>query len=248
MKKIAISMPVANEEETIASFLGRLLQEISRLHYDFRVYLIMDRFSRDNTFAVVQSLAAEDSRLKPVFYEQSTGVASCYLYGFKLGLAEGCAYLVEMDSGGSHPPAKIQEIVTALDQEGFEAVFMSRFLPGGGIRNFPTYRRLISRGGTLLANLWLGMNLSDATSGFEGFTASVLKRLRLDAFISYGGIYQTEMKYYCVSLGCKIKEIPFTYVGDRTSFKPKWLWIALKTLRRIKNNRSRVLDRGEAGS
>jgi len=241
-------MPVANEEETIASFLGRLLQEISRLDYDFRVYVIMDRFSRDNTFAIVHSLAAEESRLKPIFYEQSTGYASCHLHGFTLGLAEGCAYLIEMDSGGSHPPAKIQEIVTALDQEGFEVAFMSRFLPGGGIRNFPTYRRLISRGGTLLANLWLEMNLSDATSGFEGFTAGVLKRLRLDAFISYGHIFQTEMKYYCVSLGCKIKEIPFTYVGDKTSFKPKSLWIALKTLGRIKKNRSRVLVQGEAGN
>ena len=92
------------------------------------------------------------------------------------------------------------------------------------------------------------MNLSDATSGFEGFTAEMLKRLRLDAFISYGGIYQTEMKYYCVAQGCKIKEIPFTYLGAKTSFKPKWLWIALKTLARIKGNRSRVMAKSEAGN
>ncbi len=244
MKRIGISMPVANEAETIAGFLAGLLQEITGLDYDFRVYVIMDNFSRDNTFAIVQSLAAKEARLKPAFYQQSSGVASCYLYGLQLGLAEGCDYLIEMDSGGSHPPAKIREIVAALDQEGFDVVFMSRFLPGGGLRNFPAYRRLVSRGGTLLANLWLGMHLSDATSGFEGFSAGVLKRLRLDAFISYGGIYQTEMKYYCLSLGCKIKEIPFTYVGDKTSFKPKWLWIALRTLGRIKANRFRAL--GEA--
>ena len=248
MKKVGISMPVANEAETIAGFLTGLLAEISGLGYDFRVYVIMDGFSRDHTFAIVQELAAEDPRLEPVFYAQSTGVASCYLHGFRLALAEGCDYLIEMDAGGSHPPAKIKEIVAALDQEGFEAVFMSRFLPGGGMRNLPAYRRLVSRGGTLLANLWLGMNLSDATSGFEGFTAAVLQGLRLDAFISSGGIYQTEIKYYCVSQGCKIKEIPFTYVGAKTTFKPKWLWIALKTLAGIKANRSRVLARSAAGN
>ena len=65
--------------------------------------------------------------------------------------------------------------------------------------------------------------------------------MRLDAFIYHGGIYQTEMKYYCISQRCKIKEIPFIYVGAKTSFKLKWLWIALKTLARIKPNRSRVL-------
>lgn len=241
MKKVGIFMPVANEEEIIAGFLSGLLAEISWLGYDFRVFVVMDGFSRDNTFAIVQELAASDPRLEPVFYEQSTGVASCYLHGYALALAEGCDYLIEMDSGGSHPPDKIKDIVAALDQEGFDAVFMSRFLPGGGIRNFPLHRRLVSWGGTLLANLWLGMDLSDATSGFEGFTAEVLKHLRLDAFISHGGIIQTEIKYYCVSLGCKFKEMPFTYQGDKSSFKPEWIWIALKTLARIKGNRSRVL-------
>ena len=109
------------------------------------------------------------------------------------------------------------------------------------MQNLPPYRRLVSRGGTLLANLWLGMNLSDATSGFEAFRAEVLRSMALDAFISHGGIYQTEMKYYCVSRGGNIREIPFIYVGAKTTFKLKWLWIALKTLARIKRNKSMVL-------
>jgi len=144
-----------------------------------------------------------------------------------------------MDSGGSHPPSKIKEIVYALDKENYDVVFMSRFMKGSGIGNFPWYRIMVSKGGTILAKAWLGINLTDGTSGFEAFRAEVLKSFNLDAFISRGGIYQTEMKYYCS--GYKIKEIPFNYVGSTSAFKFKWLLIALRTLLRIKRNKENVV-------
>lgn len=234
-------MPVANEEATIRQFLENLLQEISSLDFAFAVYIIMDSFSKDNTFNLVQELARTDGRIQLVFYRESTGVVSCYLHGMKLALEAGCDYIIEMDSGGSHPPAKIKNILSSLDREGYDVVFMSRFMEEGGIRNFPLYRRIISRGGTILANLWLGSRYKDATSGFEALRKEVLQRLKLDSFISVGGIYQTEMKYYCHCLRVKIKELPFVYVGTTTAFKPKWIWISLKTLFRMKYNQKRVI-------
>lgn len=241
MQKVGISMPVANEEATIKGFLDDLLQEAAKLPYSFNVYVVMDNFSRDRTLEIVQHLADNDPRVKLVFYSESTGVVSCYLKGFKEALADGCDFIIEMDSGGSHPPAKIGGILQGLDQEGYDAVFMSRFMREAGIENFPFYRRVVSRGGTILANLWLGTRYSDATSGFEAFRREVLLSMNLDAFISTGGIYQTEMKYYCHAGGFKVKELPFVYVGTTTAFKSKWIWIALRTLFRIKYNASKVL-------
>jgi glycosyltransferase involved in cell wall biosynthesis len=186
-------------------------------------------------------MSEKDSRIKPVFFEASTGVVSCYLKGFKCALSDNCDYIIEMDSGGSHPPSKLKEILLALDKESFDAAFMSRFMKGAGIENFPLYRRIVSKGGTVLANLWLGMKYSDATSGFEAFRADVLRKFNLDAFISRGGIYQTEMKYYCHCCNCRVKEIPFVYVGTTTAFKMKWITIALKTLFAMRFNRANVI-------
>jgi dolichol-phosphate mannosyltransferase len=109
------------------------------------------------------------------------------------------------------------------------------------MRNFPLYRRVVSQGGTILANWWLGTNYSDATSGMQAFRRKVLASMDLNGFISLGGIYQTEMKYYCHEGRLKIKELPFVYVGTTTAFKMKWLWIALKVLFRMKDNKDRVL-------
>lgn len=246
MKKVAICMPVANEQDTIKDFLTGLLGQVDSLDYSFSVYVVMDSFSKDNTFGIVKELSARDERIKPIFYERSTGVVSSYLKGFKDALSDGCDYIIEMDSGGSHPPSKIREILAALDEENYDVVFMSRFTSGAGLEGFPFYRRVISKGGTILANLWLGMHYSDATSGFEAFRAEVLRSFDLDGFLSEGGIYQTEMKYYCSDF--KIKEIPFVYVASTTAFKLKWILIALKTLFRMRFNKARVLGgkaRGE---
>jgi len=241
IKKVGISMPVANEENTIKGFLANLLHEISILGdpYSFAVYVIMDAFSKDNTFNLVKEISEKDPRIKLVFFEESTGVVSCYLKGFKCALEDECDYVIEMDSGGSHPPSKLKDIIFALDKENYDIVFMSRFMKGGEVVNFPLYRRIVSKGGSILANLWLGTNYNDATSGYQAFKASVLKAFNLDAFISKGGIYQTEMKYYCK--GFKVKEIPFIYIGSTTAFKPKFLLFALKTLFKMKHNRKNVI-------
>ena len=240
IKKAGISIPVANEEKTIKTFLTDLLQETSPLktNYSFSIYIIMDIFSKDKTFSIVKEMSEKDASLKPVFYEESTGVVSCYLKGFKSALEDGCDYIIEMDSGGSHPPSKIKDIVFTLNNENYDVVFMSRFAEGGDMKNLPFYRKFISKGGTLLANLWLGTDYSDATSGFQAFKAHVLKSFDLDNFISKGGIYQTEMKYYCSNF--KVKEIPFVYVGSSTAFKFKWILTALKTLIKIKSNKKNI--------
>ncbi len=241
MKKVGISMPVANEENTIKSFLTNLLQEISiiKAGYSFSVYIIMDKFSKDNTFNIVKEMAGKDERIKLIFHAKSTGAVSCYLKGFKSALENGCDYIIEMDSGGSHPPSKIKDIIFVLNNENYDVVFMSRFLKGGGIKNFPFYRKIVSKGGTALANLWLGTDYSDFTSGFQAFKADVLRSLDLDIFISSGGIYQTEMKYYCSDF--KIKEIPFIYVGSTTAFRFKWILVALKNLFEMKYNKKNVV-------
>ena len=171
----------------------------------------------------------------------STGAASCYLEGFKAALADGCDYIIEMDSGGSHPPAKIKEMVQALNQEGFDVSLDEQVFNWRRHQKFAALPADRQPGGSILANLWLGTKYSDATSGMQGFRRKSLESMHLNALISTGGIYQTEMKYYCHQGGFKIKELPFVYVGTTTAFKMKWIWIALKILVRMKYNQDRVL-------
>ncbi len=187
MKKTIIVMPVANEEGSI----GGVLNEILNLPYDnLYIYPVMDAFSRDRTEEIIRGMEQQNDRIRLIFHEKSKGVVSCYLYGFQMALKDGAERIIEMDGGGSHLPAEIPQFIEKLD-EGYDCVWGSRYVAGGDISNHPLYRRLLSSGGTILANLVLGTKLKDMTSGFEAFQRPVLDALDLDAFLSTGHMYQT---------------------------------------------------------
>ena len=233
MKKTIIVMPVANEGDT----MGEVLDRILGLPYnDLSIYPVVDDYSTDNTAEVIRSYE-HTGRVKCIYFKESTGVISCYLEGFRRALEDGAEQIIEMDGGGSHKPEEIGQFIEKLS-EGYDCVWGSRFVTGGGIENLPLYRRILSGGGTFLANLVLHTTLKDMTSGFEAFKAEVLKGMNLDAFLSTGHMYQTEMRYYCRDLNTI--EVPIHYTGSTSSLKLKSVTEALRILFMLKDNEKRV--------
>ena len=233
MKKTIIVMPVANEGDT----MGEVLDRILGLPYDnLSIYPVVDDYSTDNTAEVIRSYE-HTGRVKCIYFKESTGVISCYLEGFRRALEDGAEQIIEMDGGGSHKPEEIGQFIDKLDA-GYDCVWGSRFGAGGGIENLPLYRRVLSGGGTFLANLVLHTKLKDMTSGFEAFKAEVLRNMNLDAFLSTGHMYQTEMRYYCRDLNTV--EVPIHYTGSSSSLKFKSVTEALRILFMLKDNEKRV--------
>lgn len=237
MKKTIIVMPVANEEDT----MEQILDEILALPYDnLHIYPVIDGYSRDRTEAIIRKKAEENTRVKCIYYKESKGVISCYLEGFRQALADGAEQILEMDGGGSHLPAEIPQFLEKMS-EGYDCVWGSRFMEGGSMRKQLLYRRILSQGGTILANLVLGTKLRDMTSGFEGFQRKVLANMNLDAFLSTGHMYQTEMRFYCRNL--RTIEVPIHYVGTASSLKGSSVTEALRLLFQLKKNERRVVPR-----
>jgi len=234
MKKTIIVMPVANEEST----MEQILSEILALPYDnLYIYPVIDSYSRDRTEEIIREKEAQSDKVKCIFYQESKGVISCYLEGFRQALADGAERILEMDGGGSHLPAEIPQFLDRLE-EGYDCVWGSRFMEGGSMREQPLYRRILSKGGTYLSNLVLGTRLKDMTSGFEGFQREVLESMNLNAFLSTGHMYQTEMRFYCRKKNTL--EVPIHYVGTASSLKSSSVTEALKLLFQLKKNEEKV--------
>ena len=236
MEKIIIVMPVANEQDT----MGQIIEEIMALPYDnLHLYPVIDSYSKDKTEEIIRSYECT-GRVKCVFYEKSTGVISCYMEGYRQALQDGAEYVIEMDGGGSHKPSEIPQFISKLE-EGYDCVWGSRFIKGGGMENDPLYRKILSGGGTFLSNLVLGTKLKDMTSGFEAFKRGVLEKFDFDAFLSTGHMYQTEMRFYCRNY--KTIEVPIHYTAGKSSLKFKSVVEALVILFKLKNNEQNVVRR-----
>lgn len=223
-------MPVANEAKTMEKVVDMIMQ----LPYeDLYYYPVIDAFSKDATESILRKKAEKDPRIKVIFYEGSTGVISCYLEGYRRALEDGADRIIEMDGGLSHDPAQIPEFMQKLD-EGYECVWGSRFVKGGGISKLPLYRRILSSGGTILSNLVLGTRLKDMTSGYEAFQRHVLESIDLDQILSTGHMYQTEMRFYCRNF--KSVEVPIHYTGSSSGLNAGNVAEALRLLFRLKKH------------
>jgi dolichol-phosphate mannosyltransferase len=116
-----------------------------------------------------------------------------------------------MDCDFSHDPKDVPRLIAAAADA--DVVLGSRYVRGGGVRDWGLVRRLISRGASLYTQLLL-MPVKDATGGFKCFRREVLERLDLDAIGSRGYMFQIETTFRARRAGFRVVEIPITF-ADR---------------------------------
>src|SRR3712207_5360802 len=114
-----------------------------------------------------------------------------------------------MDADLAHHPADIPRLLAAL--RGADLVLGSRYVPGGGVVDWPRHRLLLSKGGNRYAQTLAGMPIQDATAGFRAFRRHVLETLDLATVRSDGYSFQLEMALCTWRLGFRIVEIPITF-------------------------------------
>jgi dolichol-phosphate mannosyltransferase len=103
-------------------------------------------------------------------------------------------------------------------------------MPGGGIKDWPAHRLLLSRLGALYSRLLLGLPVSDPTGGFKCFRAEALRALDLDAIRSNGYAFQIEVTYRLYRKGYKIVEVPITFIERRSGSSKLGSGIVLEAL------------------
>jgi dolichol-phosphate mannosyltransferase len=224
LRRVYVVMPVANEARTIVALLETMLA----LPFNLTICPVIDSKSTDGTQALIEGVARDHpGRVELLYNPTSSGAPSCYLFGFRYALKNGASAILEMDAGWSHDPAEIGRILEPLGN-GLECSFGSRFILGGSLHGLPVYRRILSRGGTIVANAVLGTRLRDMTSGFEAFTSDALRHVDLDGFASQGHFINTEIRYRLRELPSV--EVPITYRGSDSSLRPRMVIEALKML------------------
>lgn len=192
-KKWAIVVPMANEEEDFKPFIDMVNFVIDELNPG-NVYFIIDKASKDRTLELCQELSAKDPRYVTVWAPENKNVVDAYVKGLRVAYEAGHEIIIEMDAGLSHDPRAIPMFLRVLN-EGNECAFGSRFINGGSMGDSPFKRRLLSKTGTVLANMLLGTKLKDMTSGYQGFHRDVVAKIINHEFKSKAHFYQTELRY-----------------------------------------------------
>jgi len=222
----AVCVPMANEEEDFDSFTEELKNILNRLGTG-KVYFVVDKVSKDKTWNLCVELEKQDPRFCAIWAPENRNVVYAYLRGFREALTNRHDIIIEMDAGMSHDPKAIPMFLRVLN-EGNECAFGSRYINGGSMADSPFKRRLLSRGGTFLANTLLGTHLFDMTSGYQGFHSHVIARLLDYQLLSTAHFYQTEVRYLLRKF--RFAEVPIHYQAPSPRVSKNAIRNAFKTL------------------
>jgi dolichol-phosphate mannosyltransferase len=203
--RATVCLPTYNERENVE----RMVRTLHGLGVHV---LVIDDNSPDGTGEIADALAAELDGVSVLHRPRKEGLGPAYLAGFRRALADGAELILEMDCDFSHDPADVRRLVAAA--ESADVVLGSRYAPGGGTRNWGFLRRFISRGGSLYAQLVLGLPVRDLTGGFKCYRRAVLEALPLDEIHSKGYAFQIETTYRAIRTGFSVREVPIVF-ADR---------------------------------
>jgi dolichol-phosphate mannosyltransferase len=196
-------MPTFNEREVIHASVAKLLEENPDIDL-----IIIDDSSPDGTGELADQLASQDRRISVIHRKQKDGLGRAYAHGFKIALERGYNRIVQMDADGSHRAVDLGKLLSV----DADVVIGSRWVDGGEVRNWPSYREWISRAGNAYARFAIGSNLRDVTAGFRVYSAELLSSFPLEKIQAHGYGFQVEMTRLAAFEGAKIVEVPIVFV------------------------------------
>jgi len=173
--EVSIIIPTYNERENLPLLVQRVDESLKGVKYEL---IIVDDNSPDGTGKLADELAKKFKNLQALHRKEKRGLATAVIYGLKHARAP---MVCVMDADLQHPPEKIPELLTAID-EGADIAIASRYVRKGGVKNWGKRRRFISRGAEFLSRLAIPrvQGLTDPLSGFFAFRQEVVSGAELN--------------------------------------------------------------------
>lgn len=194
--KISVVVPTYQEKDNIKRLIERIASALNGRDYEI---VVVDDNSPDGTAQVAVGLA-QAYPVRVIKRKGKLGLGSAIMEGFKNSSGELVGVI---DADLQHPPELIRELCDAIE-EGSDIAIASRYVPGGGMENWPVLRRAVSKGATLLARPLT--RVKDPMSGYFFLNGQVIEGER---FTPTG--YKLLLEILTKADHSKVKEVPYIF-------------------------------------
>ena len=198
-------IPTFNERENLPIVVSQLLP-LPRVRV-----LVVDDGSPDGTGDVANDLAAQFPDQVDVLHRTGRrGLGAAYIDGMQRALKSDTDLVAQMDADLSHDVRYLPDLIAATATA--DLVIGSRYVPGGGVSNWPINRRLLSRFANSYVRLVTRLRIKDATAGYRCWRREALMALPISTLQSSGYSFQVEMAWEAVQRGLRVVEVPIVFV------------------------------------
>ncbi|MGH7213205.1 MAG: glycosyltransferase [Tepidisphaeraceae bacterium] len=201
---VSVVIPCHNEEMNIGPLVNRLRDHLGEYIHEI---IPVDDNSKDHTRQVIDKLAQEDPRVKPVFRTPPNGVGRAITDGYRAATGR---WVLSMDCDFQHLLPEIRDLFDAAATGQYDVVVGSRFSRHSVLLNYPFQKIVANRGFHTLAQFVLLRRFRDLTNNLKLVRREVVEKMRLT---QPGFAINAETGLQPLVMGCRIKEVPISWIN-----------------------------------
>jgi dolichol-phosphate mannosyltransferase len=217
LKLLSVVIPARDEEGCIASAVEHLHLELVLNHVPHEI-VVVDDGSTDGTWAILQELRTANPSLRPVRNEGLHGFGRAVAKGIESVSGDAVVIMMADESDDCRDVVRYWNVLN----EGWDCVFGSRFVKGGGVIDYPWLKLRINRVANLFIRLLFRIPLNDTTNAFKAYRKTTLDGCR--PFLAPHFNLTVELPLKAIVRGYSWVTVPITWRHRRsgqTSFKIK---------------------------
>lgn len=170
---LSVVIPARDEEGCIASTVEHLHIELKLRGVPHEI-VVVDDGSNDGTWKILQQVASGVPELRPVKNEGPHGFGRAILCGMEAVKGDAVVIMMADESDDCRDVVRYWEKLT----EGYDCVFGSRFMKGGGVIDYPRFKLFVNRLANWFLRVIFSIRLNDTTNAFKAYRKTVIDGCR----------------------------------------------------------------------
>ncbi len=207
--KLSVVIPVHNEADCLEETVLNLSARLKRAGIAFEI-LVVDDHSSDKTPLILGRLKARIPEMRFMENLSPKGFGLAVRAG--LGAFAGDAVAIVMGDG-SDSPEDVVRFFRKLE-DGYDAVFGSRFIRGGGVKGYPFHKLVLNRMVNQLIRILFQIRYNDTTNAFKMYRRRTVEGLR--PFLSHHFNLTVELPLKAITRGYSYAVLPNSWKNRRS--------------------------------
>jgi dolichol-phosphate mannosyltransferase len=206
---LSIVIPARDEEGCICSTVEHLNVEL-RLRNVPHEIVVVDDGSTDRTWELLQDLQTRLPQLRAVKNVGPYGFGRAIIRGLDIMTGDAVVIMMADESDDCRDVVRYWEEL----QKGYDCVFGSRFMKGGGTIDYPWLKLIINRAANTFLRLLFRISLNDTTNAFKAYRREVIDGCR--PLIAAHFNLTVELPLKAIVRGFSWTSLPITWQNRRS--------------------------------
>ncbi|MSU56574.1 MAG: glycosyltransferase family 2 protein [Pedosphaera sp.] len=173
LRLLSVVIPARDEEASLSPTVRHLHLELKLQGVPHEI-VVVDDGSSDKTWQVLQALKKEIPELAPAQNTGLNGFGRAIIFGLDRSKGDAVVIMMADESDDARDAVRYWKLL----QEGYDCVFGSRFVKGGGVIDYPRIKLTVNRLANFFIRVIFGIKLNDTTNAFKAYRRTVIDGCR----------------------------------------------------------------------